>query len=277
MQTSIAQLVALTIYGNAYLLRADKAAGFYPDNSTFRFCESVKFFDPVKEEAKWIEVPFASDPVQWFEGLRKERIDTLRMGYGPSGQAEAADRMLVGFVGGGGRWLIEAQGSGWSDFWESAWQVGDRTRTDKKIWNVRYFRIARRQPHAQTQDLEDLERLSKEFDRQLTEIEEFARSQRLDNFAKLFRSARTRLSSDPPYPDQYHSDLLRTELLPRTACQLLAACEDAWVFGGMGSWNDQAFDPIVQPRYEALSEGLYQLLNRVIVAAANSSSYGTLT
>jgi hypothetical protein len=49
------------------------------------------------------------------------------------------------------------------------------------------------------------------------------------------------------------------------------------VFGGMGSWNDQGFDADTQLRYEALSEKLYQLLNRAIVVAANSSSYGTLT
>ena len=44
-----------------------------------------------------------------------------------------------------------------------------------------------------------------------------------------------------------------------------------------GSWNDQNFGAGTQPRYEELSEKLYQLLNRAIVMAANSSSYGTLT
>jgi hypothetical protein len=38
----------------------------------------------------------------------------------------------------------------------------------------------------------------------------------------------------------------------------------------MGSWNDQGFAG--QDRYEHLSENLYKLLNRVIVAAANSGS-----
>ena len=277
MQGSIAQLVALVIYGNAYLLRAETSGDFYPSNSTFRFCDFVNFVDLQKEDTKWAELPFASDPLQWFERLRKEGVDTLRMAYGPSGQTHTPDRMLVGFVGGGGRWILEAQRSGLSDFWEARWQVGDRDRADKKIWRVTYARIAQHQPPIQTQGLEDLSRLSEELDRQLTDIGEFAVVQKLDAFAKLFQSARFRLHSKPPYPDLYHNDLIRTEFLPTAACQLLAACQDAWVFGGMGSWNDLGFDAATQPRYEKLSEQLYQLLNRAIVAAANSSAYGTFT
>jgi len=108
-------------------------------------------------------------------------------------------------------------------------------------------------------------------------MEEFARSEKLDNFAELFSRAQSRLHSDPPFSDQYHSDLSPPELLPLAACRLIAACQDAWVFGGMGSWNDQGFDAETQPRYEALSERLYQLLNFAVVTAANSSSYGTFT
>ncbi len=276
MQTSIAQIVALTIYGNAFLVRADTATGFYPGNSTFRSCEIVNFIDLPKEGTESLKEPFAVNPFDWFEGLKREGVKQLRMTYGASGQTHSADRMLVGFVGGGGRWLIEAQHSGLSDLWESRWHLGDRTRPDKKIWRVTYARIARRQSQNRAQGLENLELLSKELECQLTELEEFAHSQKLVDFAKLFGSVRSRLHSESPAPGLYHADLIRPDLLPVAACQLLAACQDAWVFGGMGSWNDQSFDPITQLRYEALSEQLYQLLNRAIVAAANSSSYGTL-
>lgn len=277
MQTSIAQVVALTIYGNACLLRPSAAAGFYPANSTFQYCEYVNFVDLRAEGNQWLEEAFASDPLVWFETLRKHGVNTLRMQYGSSGQAQPADRMLVGFIGGGGRWLMEAQQSGLSDLWEASWKVGDRTRKDQRIWRVTYRRVAANQPLIRPHGREDPERLLHEFDRHLIAIEEFAREQKLRNFADLFQRARSRLHSDPPYSDQYHSDLTRPELVPITACRLLAACQDAWVFGGMGSWNDQGFDAAAQPKYEALSEKLYQLLNRATVVAANSSSYGTLT
>jgi len=277
MQTSIAQVAALTIYGNAFLLRPGVAADFYPGNSTFQHCEYVNFVDLRRVGNQWVEEALASDPLAWFESLAKQGVVTLRMQYGPSGQTQPADRVLVGLVGGGGRWLIEAQKPGLSDLWEGRWQVGDRTRNDRKIWSVTYARFARNLPPIQPQGLEDLERLSREFDKHLIAIEEFARAQKLDNFANLFQSARSRLHSAPPYSDQHHSDLTRPEFLPVAACKLLAACQDAWVFGGMGSWNDQGFDAATQPRYEALSEKLYQLLNQAVVVAANSSSYGTLT
>lgn len=275
MQTSIAQLASLTIYGNAFLIGRSADADFYPANSTFRHCEYVNFADLAQDGKSW-EV-FASDPLAWFEALRKQGVLTFRMQYGPSGRRQPADRRLVGFVGGGGRWLIEAQMSAMSDYWDARWQLGDRARPDQKIWRVTYARFARNQSPIQPQGLEDLEQAWQELDQHLVAMEEFASAQSLNNFSNLFQRARSRLHSDPPYADQYHSDLTRPEFLPVAACKLLAACQDAWVFGGMGSWNDQRFDAAMQPRYEELSEKLYQLLNRAIVVAANSSAYGTLT
>ncbi len=52
---------------------------------------------------------------------------------------------------------------------------------------------------------------------------------------------------------------------------MLAACQKAWVFGGMGSWNDMGFDGEDQKDYVRLSEALFQALNAAIVAAANAS------
>jgi hypothetical protein len=54
--------------------------------------------------------------------------------------------------------------------------------------------------------------------------------------------------------------------------QLLGAAETAWVFGGMGSWNDMGFHGETQTHYEEVSEELYKLVNKVIVASANSRS-----
>ena len=38
------------------------------------------------------------------------------------------------------------------------------------------------------------------------------------------------------------------------------ACEAAWVFGGMGSWNDLGFQGEDQQTYERLSHRLFQLV-----------------
>ena len=118
--------------------------------------------------------------------------------------------------------------------------------------------------------MEGLSHLHEELESCLRSISEFAHSQRLDEFAKAFESGLARLSSETPYDDLYHPDVAPLRLLPLSAHQLLGAAQAAWVFGGMGSWNDMTFKGDLQARYDELSERLYQLLNRAVVAAANS-------
>jgi hypothetical protein len=111
MQGTIAQIVALVAYGNAILQDAFlQSAEFQSSNTTFTFCESVQFVDAVPGLLTRKEKVYAADTHSWFQRLRNEGVYALRLGYGPSTGSSIADRMLVGFVGGGGKWLIEARG-----------------------------------------------------------------------------------------------------------------------------------------------------------------------
>jgi hypothetical protein len=215
---------------------------------------------------------YATDPHHWFECLRREGVHALRMNYGPSHGNKIADRMLVGFVGGGGKWLIETCGPKHSDSWEPRWLVGNKNSVDKKIWRVTYIRLATGKPSYQDES-ESLERLKDEMRENLREIAQFSRSQDLDWFTKAFESGLSRLESRTPFEGLYHTDIAPVDFLPLSAEQLLGSAEAAWVFGGMGSWNDQGFEGQTQERYEQLSESLYKLLNRVIVAATNSGDH----
>ncbi len=179
--------------------------------------------------------------------------------------------MLVGFVGGGGKWLVETCGPERSGVWESRWLVGNRDSADKKIWRVTYIRIATSKA-SDRDDSEDLERLKDDMREGLREIAQFSRTQNLDLFTTAFESGLSRLESRTPFEGLYHTDIVPVDFLPLSAEQLLGASEAAWVFGGMGSWNDRGFEGQTQKRYEQLSENLYKLLNRVIVAAANSGN-----
>jgi hypothetical protein len=71
---------------------------------------------------------------------------------------------------------------------------------------------------------------------------------------------------------RFHEDLAPDGGLPPLAVSLLDACQSAWVFGGMGSWNDLAFQGDVQAEYDRTSERLFLALAQVIRAAANASS-----
>lgn len=266
MQGTVAQIIALTVHGNSILQKGSvfDSAEFERQNSTFKFCESVDFMERVPGI-------FAANPHDWFERLRSEGVRSLRMSYGPSGEKRVADRMLVGFVGGGGKWLIESRGPSSSNFWEARWQLGNRDGKDKRIWRVSYLRVLTRK-HPTQAPSEDLERLRLELKQCLEEIAQFSRSQNLEWFTKAFESGISRLESPDPLAETYYPDITPPGFLSLAANQLLGSAQAAWVFGGMGSWNDQGFERQAQARYEQLSEKLYQLLNRVIVAASNSSS-----
>jgi len=273
MQGTIAQIVALTIHGNAFLQHSQNSQGleFQARNSTCRFCEWVRFTDLVSGASNLEERTYSTDVHEWFEALKKDGVGGLRMKYESSTTGRLPDRMLVGFVGGGGKWFIETRRSGSSDFWKSRWRLGNRDRKDKKIWRVSYVRFLSGRASTQAQ-LEDLEPLRSELKQCLERIAQFSRSQNLEAFTRAFESGIAKLESSDPLADVYHTDIAPPGFLSLVANRLLGSAQAAWVFGGMGSWNDQGFEGQVQARYEELSEQLYRLLNRVVVAAANSST-----
>ncbi|MEN9205684.1 MAG: hypothetical protein Q6K70_07745, partial [Thermostichales cyanobacterium DRC_bins_46] len=82
MQGSVAQMIALTVWGNGALQGRSgyDEAGFYPENPAFRCCEYVRFGDPDHETA--------SDPVGWLGWLRGEGVQGLQMIYGGLEKAE---------------------------------------------------------------------------------------------------------------------------------------------------------------------------------------------
>lgn len=274
MQGTIAQVVSLTVYGNAFLSGRD-IRNFYPSNTTFKFCEYVRFVDLKRKQQIWEESPYATDPIGWLSRVQNEGACALRMIYkaseGASLGASVSDRMLVGFVGGGGRWLVEVQKKTGCDYWEGGWKVGDKDREDQLIWQVKYGRIVANQPRMRL-DLPDSLALKERLASNLKEISAFARAQKLEGFAEAFVTGLAALSSDRPLASVYHGDIAPYDFLPLHAAQLLAASQAAWVFGGMGSWNDLGFDGDDQSTYDRLSEDLYRLVNTAIVVAANSTA-----
>jgi hypothetical protein len=189
MQGTIAQIVALVVYGNTYFSSTEQAVAFPSTHSTLVFCEFVKFVDLKRSGESWSETPFASDPASWIEKLHKSGVHAIRITYMPSGENRGGvtDRMLVGFIGGGGRWLLETTGPNGSDYWEGRWEVGDEKRADQKIWRVTYGRIAADQPSSPQVEV-DLDGLKQRLIKNLTEISTFAHHHNLDGFATAFEA-----------------------------------------------------------------------------------------
>jgi hypothetical protein len=272
MTGTLAQLISLVSFGNDFLNTGTLPGNFYPENSTFQFCNSVEFvaFKKSLFSSKFKESTIASDPYKWFELLKKDKCKRLSLFYQPSDQSMGPDHKLAGFVGGGGGWLIEAVHNKHSDFWANNWTVTNKDAADRKIWSVKYGAIAWDQP---TQNLQfDLDAVREELHNALLNISLFANEHQLNNWLGVFEKARKALNSDNPAADFYHKDLIVTQNYPLPARQLLFCAGLAWVFGGMGSWNDLVFDkPEDNKAYDELSTALYSAINTAIMSVINAA------
>jgi hypothetical protein len=67
-------------------------------------------------------------------------------------------------------------------------------------------------------------------------------------------------------------DLAPSSFLPPYAEDLLAAAQWAWVFGGMGSWNDMSFEGDDSTEYAQLTQELYAAVNEAVVVATNATA-----
>ena len=270
MQGHIAQVIALAAHGIPALRAINSAArGLAPDNSTLQFCEYVKFFDRLRRGGDEQLVPYADDPQSWLARLEQDGVETLRIHHQSISRPGLSPRMSVAFANGGGRWMIEAPERSGRSFWEPRWEVGDQNHAQKRIWRVNYVRIASGWNSA-LPGVRRVPELVDALQSNLREIASFARGHELAEFAEAFERARIALRSDDPFRDAYHKDLVPSGLLEIDATRLLGAAQVAWVFGGMGSWNDLGFEAKDQKEYVRLSDELFDLLNESCVAAIHS-------
>jgi len=268
----LAQVISLTSYGNAFLQTGEFTEDFYPSHSTFQFCNKVDFKNFKKRifSSSPQEVPVANDPNEWFRSLKKDGCKKIRLHYQPStDKGLAQDHQLAGMVGGGGTWMIETIYGRHSHYWFNKWEVTKKDDPDKKIWSVSYAMIDKNQPVTDTQA--DIRETYSLLEQSLAAITDFADAQQLTYWADVFKKARAILNSTDPAGNYYHQDLLVEKHYSLIARQLLFAAGAAWVFGGMGSWNDLGFNTEEDnKKYEDVSAGLYAAINRSILAVANS-------
>jgi hypothetical protein len=261
MNGPIAQIVALTIHGNA-VLTGRPIPTFFPDNSTCRYCDEVTFAASGSKST----VP---TPNEWFAFLRGERTRGLRLIYKPQNKPMISDRMSAGFVGGGGAWSIEAVAGSASTHWVGDWKVWDQHAPEQRIWKVAYRNIAAG-PMA-TSPVQDPAPTTQRLLASLRAIRAFSHREKCDPFTGLFDQAIDTLSGPAHQCHGYHRDLSPAGFLNADSVMLLDAAQPAYVFGGMGSWNDLGFHREKQEEYERLSQDLFDALNVSIVEATNAS------
>jgi len=272
MTGTLSQLIALASYGNAYLQKKEMPEGFGSSNSAFTFCNKVDF--RVFERSFFSKTPkediVGDTPEEWFAYLKQTHCNRLVLYYeGSKDQSQAKDHQLAGFIGGGGTWFIEAIYEKHSNFWAARWEVTDQQAPDNKIWRVNYGMFSGKQAIHNLQF--DKEQVKQELYQTLESIADFATAQNLGSWAGIFERAKAVLDSPAPSGNYYHKDLFPSGIYGQLSQQLLFAAGSAWVFGGMGSWNDLGFESDEDnDRYSSLSAALYSAINTAIIAAVNS-------
>jgi hypothetical protein len=270
MQGELAQLISLTSFGNEYLESGDLPF-FYPEHTTFRFCRVIDFHVPKGNGISGSnDLVWAENPLQWFQKLKQSGCIGLRLFYQPADPHPLAqEHQLVGFVGGGGRWLIEAKMKDNAQYWLKRWALTDKQDPENKIWSVHYLRVEEKAPIVDQQY--DVDEVKNELDQVLGQLIQFCQQQQLPQWKSIFEKGNNILSGTIPLQKNSQADLLVHKNYSAAAQQLLSAINETWVFGGMGSWNDISFEEArVQKEYDDLSERLYALMMKGIVAAVNS-------
>lgn len=230
MDGTLAQLVCLATYGTEWLARPH---GDPPDphrgNSTFQYVATVTFAGP----ATWPDVP------SWLTGLRDRGARALRL-----------HRINDSWV------LVAETGSG-QEAWRPNWSVTAPHAWDKRIWAVRYdaegIAVDVRTPPVGA--------TAAELRAAVEQAEAFARRAGATFWADWFARA---LAAEGTF--RYHDDMV-PPAFPAERRRLAAMAEQAFVFGGMGSWNDVVIEP--EAEYRAVSDRLYAALLPAFVAAVN--------
>lgn len=275
MNGHIAMAVAIVCAGNRFL-RGGDIGEFWPDAPVFNYMKLVEFRTPPASGNDADGYPLvASDPTEWFETL-KPRCQGLRLHQtaptrGPGQQLDVPDRMLAGFVGGGQRWLVETAGESESELWEAFHRIGDRNDPQRRIWkctHIRQARAGRAELDADAARLQ-LDGAVARLRKSLVHIETYARDEKYDSFADIFNAATDTLDAGKPMAGEEDPMAAYTGFNARQAA-VFEACSRAWVFGGMGSWNDLGGGE----RYDRVSQSLYDSLNDCISALANSTFAG---
>lgn len=265
MNGQAAQKAALTAYANAYL-QAHKVA-FGLDHPTASHCRSIEFVDVPHVGSFKGRKMLAKDPESWFAYLATNGVQHLRLHYSSASGEGLADRTSVAFSGGGGYWFIETVRPAGSALWESVWRVP--SNRGKRIWKVWYV-LSKVRPEEIQDTPCSIGDVRKELQQALVDISSFAeKHDDTKEWVSYFQRALDALDAEV--------DVMTIEVFPagcftRDAEQLMAASRHAFVFGGMGSWNDVLFGAAdeIQKEYDRVSNRLYGAICRAIVTAVNS-------
>lgn len=198
----------------------------------------------------------------WVERLAQTKVNRLWLavaGLGMAGTPGGLDPHLSAAFAGGVPVGLLSTGPAGNRLWQAHWQVGARVPDGAQIAVANY----ESQPASGGPARIGVGAAADELDRTLLRAVGFAGRQQLPRWARVFADARRHSAGEGP-------DLFPAAWPDPDSRRLAGMARAAWVFGGMGSWNDLGFaDGDAQREYEQLSRQLFDAVMRAFVAAVN--------
>ena len=136
---------------------------------------------------------------------------------------------------------------------------------DKKGWDIVYKEFSLNG----MPEIQNFSDNTLEFKDILTKIAKFADEIECENFGDCFRKGLKALNE----PENIEQNILNAPLMPKLNLALFTAASAADVFGGMGSWNDDAAGWAKRKKrdkeYDELSAELFTQMQKAILFAIN--------
>jgi hypothetical protein len=269
MNGELAQLVALVAHTKLALSPSEAAERLTLENSTFRFVHALQFEETRRLFGIARTARVASSPDEWCDHLRRIGVDSVELSIW-SRHGRFADHVLSA-LSGGGHWGISTTRAASTSLWIARWTPDHPRDPQRRIWSVSYREsLAAAVTPIRSNPGDAADRLRQALRR----AGDLAGDLELAVWADCFAEAELRLTAEP-VRYEFHPDMLPRAGYGIASRRLLAACEKAWVFGGMGSWNDLGFqEPAVAARYHSVTTELYGAVTSGIASAVNSLGEG---
>lgn len=262
MDGELAQIVALVSYGNCHLNAGQVDLS---NNSTFQFVSSLMF---VRHRNRWdthgVEVAYNAQ--EWLAHLKSVRTTRLWNVSLERKQDDIPEHVAVAFTG-GVPMAIQADLPRGFEIWYPLWSAGGQKNSS---WHVEYH--SRRSHRSFALPNQSMGVVKGQLRQAVFQALTFAKRPEVDAsfWADWFSKSLNLLDSPSPVIP-YHPDMLPDTGYNLEARQVLASGSQAFVFGGMGSWNDMGFEnPKIHAEYGNVTRTLYAVVKNAIITASNA-------
>ena len=260
MNIEILQYGLITAYGNAYI--KERNISFDKNHPMSNSIQNIKFVRKSSElEPLSKSDLIAKNPNEWFKFLKENKFSRLYLTYQLSTITKLKEHISEAFTGGGSQWIILAEKEEFYDLWN----ILNRTEEGD---NITYYLLALENSDLGVLKFPSLETSKLYLKEILTDLIKFTVKSELPKWSDTFQKAIDYLSNEN-LEELIDDNILPSDCYSLETRQVLSACDKAWVFGGIGSWNDvvKVYDYNL---YNRLTANLYDSVCKAFVSAINS-------